>query len=184
MSMRVPPIQTERLLIRDFQSSDLDTIHRILDLEIDPGSDISLEQRKQWLQWSIGSYAEHAQLNQPPYGDRAVTLLHTGEVIGATGFSPMFHPLSEILQGKPAAAARWLPEIGLYYALSSAHRGFGYATEAAQALIEYAFTAFNLKRIVANTEFGNLVTTSLVLKNVCYGMLHRDNNNLHGDLQC
>jgi RimJ/RimL family protein N-acetyltransferase len=156
MSLRVPAIQTGRLLIREFHADDLDDIHRILDLEIDSEHDVSIETRRLWLQWSIMSYEELANLNQPPYGDRAVTLRSTGELIGATGFAPMFHPLSEMLDGKSANEARWLPEIGLYYALSPAHCGNGYATESAQALITYGFEQFNLKRIVASTDFDNL----------------------------
>ena len=76
----------------------------------------------------------------------------------------MFHPLSEMLQGRSSTEARWLPEMGLYYALDPAHHGKGYATEAAQALIDYAFEYFNLKRIVANTEFSNLASQAVMKK--------------------
>ena len=108
------------------------------------------------------SYSELADLHQPPYGDRAVTLRNTGELIGATGYAPMFHPLSEMLEGKSVPDARWLPELGIYYALSLSHRGNGYATETAQALIDYAFEHFNLKRIVANTDFDNLASLAVM----------------------
>ncbi len=153
--LRVPPLHTTRLLIRELAAGDLDDIHRILDLEIDAAGGLSLDARRRWLEWSMASYREHANLYQPPYGERAVALRETGELIGAVGYSPMFHPLAEMLAGKPAHEARWLPEMGLYYALSAAHRGQGYATEAARALVDYAFEHFNLKRIVANTDFDN-----------------------------
>jgi RimJ/RimL family protein N-acetyltransferase len=52
--------------------------------------------------------------------------------------------------------------MGLYYALDPAHHGKGYATEAAQALIDYAFQYLNLKRIVANTEFTNLASQAVM----------------------
>jgi RimJ/RimL family protein N-acetyltransferase len=35
------------------------------------------------------------------------------------------------------------------------HRRRGYATEAGQALVDYAFRSLNLRRIVATTDFDN-----------------------------
>lgn len=164
MSLRLPPLETDRLVIRDFCAQDLDDLHRILDVDIDLEPHLSIEDRRRWLDWSIMNYPQLAGLYQPPYGERAVTLRATGELIGATGYSPMFHPLSEMLQGRSSTEARWLPEMGLYYALDRAHHGKGYATEAAQALIDYAFEYFNLKRIVANTEFSNLASQAVMKK--------------------
>ena len=172
MSLRLPSLETNRLLIRDFRADDLNDVHRILDLEIDLELGLSIEDRRRWLEWSIMSYQELAALYQPPYGERAVTLSDTGELIGVTGYSPMFHPLSDMLNGISSSEARWLPEMGLYYAFSPAHQGNGYATEAAQALIDYAFEYFHLKRIVANTEFANLASQRVMKK---LGMtLHRN----------
>ncbi|TDI93235.1 MAG: N-acetyltransferase [Chloroflexi bacterium] len=172
MSLRLPSLETDRLVIRDFRRDDLNDVHRILDREIDLEGNLSIETRRHWLEWSIMNYGELAGLYQPPYGDRAVTLRDTDELIGVTGYSPMLHPLSEMLNGKSAGEARWLPEMGLYYAFAPAHRGNGYATEAAQALIDYAFEYFHLKRIVANTEFANLASQGVMKK---LGMtLHRN----------
>lgn len=151
---------------------DLEPIHRILDREIDLERSVSLAVRRRWLEWSISGYQQFAALYQPPYGDRAVTLRGTDELIGATGYVPMLHPLSEMLEGKRPDESRWLPELGLYYALSPAHHGYGYATEAAQALVDYAFEHFKLKRIVANTDFDNLASQGVMRK---LGMtLHRN----------
>lgn len=172
MSLRLPPLETDRLVIRDFSMDDLNDVHRILDREIYLERNLPIEARRGWLEWSITNYQELAGLNQPPYGERAVTLRDTGELIGITGYSPMFHPLSEMLNGISSTAARWLPEMGLYYAFSPAQQGNGYATEAAQALIDYAFEYFHLKRIVANTEFANLASQRVMKK---LGMtLHRN----------
>ena len=155
MALRLPVIETDRLVIREFTVADLPGLHEILDVEA--GSGVSLEARRAWLDWSVASYREHAGLYQPPYGDRAVTL-RDGMLIGAVGYSPMLHPLSEMLRGADAGRAQWMPEVGLYYAFSAAGRGQGYATEAAGALVEYAFEHFRLHRIVANTEFSNLAS--------------------------
>jgi RimJ/RimL family protein N-acetyltransferase len=52
--------------------------------------------------------------------------------------------------------------MGLYWALAPAHRGNGYATEAARALIDHAFGALNLARIVATTERSNTASRAVM----------------------
>jgi RimJ/RimL family protein N-acetyltransferase len=47
-------------------------------------------------------------------------------------------------------------EFGLFYAISPAHQRREYATEAAQALIDYAFGQLNMKRVIATTDFDNI----------------------------
>ena len=56
------------------------------------------------------------------------------------------------------------PEVGLYYAISPAHRRQGYATEAARALIDYAFQHLHLRRILATTESDTLPSHSVMRK--------------------
>jgi [ribosomal protein S5]-alanine N-acetyltransferase len=56
------------------------------------------------------------------------------------------------------------PEIGLFYALSPAHQRQGYATEASQALIDYAFTQLQLKRMVATTTYENVASIAVMRK--------------------
>jgi len=77
MPPHLPVLTTARLTIRPFALADLDAIHRILDVELadaDLGSEGAgtLEQRREWLEWSIANYAQLERLYQPPYGDRAV----------------------------------------------------------------------------------------------------------------
>jgi RimJ/RimL family protein N-acetyltransferase len=147
--MPVPPLETERLLIRAFRLEDLDVIHHILDIELrtaDFGSEQAKtrEERERWLQWTVLSYDELARLYQPPYGDRAMVLKSTQQVIGACGFVPSLGPFGHLpslhAASQDALAHLYSPEFGLYYALSPAYQRQGYATEAAQALINYAFT--------------------------------------------
>ena len=90
--MLVPPLETERLLIRAFRLEDLDVIHHILDIELrtaDFGSEQARTrgERERWLQWTVLGYDELARLYQPPYGDRAMVLMSTQQVIGACGFA-------------------------------------------------------------------------------------------------
>jgi len=77
--MHVPPLETERLIIRPFSMDDLDAVYQLLDVDVsmaDFGSEggMTREERQQWLQWTVLNYAALNRLNQPPYGDRAVVL--------------------------------------------------------------------------------------------------------------
>ncbi|NTU62065.1 MAG: hypothetical protein HGB05_01375 [Chloroflexi bacterium] len=69
-------LETSRLLIRAFQTSDLHAIHRILDLTFGDGSKITeeeaLNERRSWLEWPRLSAEWLPKMFQPPYGDRAV----------------------------------------------------------------------------------------------------------------
>src|SRR5947209_4812400 len=149
-------IQTQRLIIRPFTMDDVDDIHRILntDLKFD---DLSLEQHREWVRWSVMNYAQLEQLHQPPYGDRAVVLRDSNKLIGAAGLVPSYGPFDQLpyFNANPIPNTRFRPEIGLYYAFDPAYHGHGYATEAARGLIDFAFTALNLGRIVATTEYTN-----------------------------
>jgi len=171
--MLVPPLETERLLIRPFTMEDLDVIHHILDVELrtaDFGSEQAKtrEERERWLQWTVLGYDELARLYQPPYGDRAVVLKSTQQVMGACGFVPSLGPFGHLpslhATSQDALAHLYSPEFGLYYALSPAYQRQGYATEAAQALINYAFTQLHLKRIVATTTSENVASTGVMRK--------------------
>src|SRR5262249_54447937 len=146
--LRVPPLETQRLVIRPFTLADLDATHRILDIDLmtaDFGTVEALtrQEREQWLQWTILSYEQLARLNQPPYGDRPVVLQQTQHIIGACGFVPSFAPFGQLLSshsaGHDAVSHLNSPAFGLFYAFSPAYQRQGYATEAALALIDYAF---------------------------------------------
>lgn len=169
----VPPLETGRLLIRPFTIDDLDVVHQLLDLDLmtaDFGSEgaTTREARKQWLQWTILSYEELARLNQPPYGDRAIVLKQTQQVIGACGFVPSFAPFELLPSWHSANHNRddhyCVPAFGLFYALSPAYQRQGYAAEAAQALIDYAFTQLHLKQIVATTTYENTASIGVMRK--------------------
>ena len=88
----------------------------------------------------LDSIGELAQLYQPPYGDRAVALKSTGEMIGMVGFVPClaaYGQLPELRLGNtPSHQAQ--AEVGLFWAIAPEHQRKGYALEAAQAMIAYA----------------------------------------------
>jgi ribosomal-protein-alanine N-acetyltransferase len=164
------PIETNRLIIRTFILDDLLAIHRILDQSLGDGSKVdektALLERQSWLQWSILNQEWLPRLHQPPYGDRAITLKTTGAVIGAIGYVPLLDAYAQIpeLSASTSASRYNTPEVGLFWVIDPRHQRQGYATEAAQALIEYAFKHLRLKRIIATTEYANLASQGVMRK--------------------
>jgi RimJ/RimL family protein N-acetyltransferase len=169
-------LETERLRIRAFLPEEAPAIHRILDacfgigqLANDP---TALAERREWVAWGRLSEKWLDELHQPPYADRAIVLKATGAVIGSVGFVPLLMPfeqLPELAEDGGAAAvppeqARATAEVGLFWAIDPAHQRQGYATEAARAMIDYAFSTLRLKRIMANTDFSNTASQGVMLK--------------------
>jgi len=169
----MPPLETPRLLIRPFVMEDLQAVHRLLDVEsreADLGADKmeTLAERAQWLQWTVLNHAQLAKLRQPPYGDRAIVLRSTGQLIGACGFVPCLNAFEQLpafaAAGNPGDSSLYSTEFGLFYAVSSAYQRKGYATEAAQALVDYAFQHLRLNRIVATTTYDNAASMGVMRK--------------------
>jgi len=169
----MPALETAHLLIRPFVMEDLQDVYQLLDLELsaaDMGTDKveTLAEREEWLQWAVLNYAQLAKLNQPPYGDRAIEFKSSGRLIGACGFVPCLNFFEQI-PGFGSGEA--LPvtshnstEFGLFYAVSPTHQRQGFASEAAQALINYAFQHLRLDRIIAETNYDNLGSMGVMRK--------------------
>jgi RimJ/RimL family protein N-acetyltransferase len=83
MTRRIPALQTERLIIRELTLDDLVSINNVLNESFD--SEVPMEERERWLQWTVLGYEMFAMLDQPHYGERAVVSKETGEIIGAVG---------------------------------------------------------------------------------------------------
>ena len=169
--MPMPTLETERLIIRPLVVGNLQDIHRILDVElaeVNWGHDETkvTDEREQWLQWTVMSYEQLAKLYQPPYGERAIVLRSSGQLIGAIGYVPCLAPFEQLpsLRASANGASLHTTEFGLYYALSPAYHREGYATEAARAMIDYAFNTLKLKRIVATTTYDNTASMGVMRK--------------------
>jgi RimJ/RimL family protein N-acetyltransferase len=160
----MPTLETTRLIIRLFVMEDLIDAHRLFDIELNT-DDLhaekmdTMKERAEWLEWSVLNYAQLAKLYQPPYGDRAIMMKKTGKLIGSCGYVPCLMPFEQLpnfsyynASGKLGHAT---PEFGLFYAISPSHQRQGYASEAAQALVDYAFQHLDLKRVIATTDFDN-----------------------------
>ena len=143
----MPLLQTQRLRIRPFEMGDLEDVYRLLDVELreaETGSERmdSLAARAEWLRWAVLNYDQLALLYQPPYGDRAVVLQDSGEMVGACGFVPCLMPFEQLPALAPARPAARPGHHRIWPVL----RRFpgppapGYAAEAARALVDYAFS--------------------------------------------
>ena len=170
---RMPPLETARLRIRPFVIVDLQALHQILDVELseaDFGAEgaQSLDERREWLEWAVLNYDQLAKMYQPPYGDRAIELKQTGQLIGAVGYVPCMMPFGQLpvfAAGQDDVARRRSTcELGLYYAMSPAHQRQGYTSEAAAAMVEYAFQSMGLRRVVATTTYDNAGSIGVMRK--------------------
>lgn len=181
---RIPILNTERLTIRPFIEEDLVPLHRISERCFGDGSKAddaaAIEAGRRMHTWRVLNEAMLAQLYQPPYGDRAITLKETGEMIGAVGLVPYIDAFNVIpalrhfaggsndASSRPRATA----EVGLFWCIDPAYQRKGYASEAAQAMIDYAFNTMYLGRIIATTEFDNIASQAVMRR---LGMtLHRN----------
>jgi RimJ/RimL family protein N-acetyltransferase len=160
MAMRIPVLQTERLTIREFEMGDLEIYHRIANEGFgeQTAENTGLDDRRSWLEWTVRSYRELDMLNQPPYGDRAVVHQEEGRLIGSVGLVPAIGPFGQLpyfIERDGYEDRHSRAEFGLYWVIDPAFQRQGYATEAAQALIDHLFTELNLSRVIATTEYTN-----------------------------
>jgi len=171
--LEMPVLRTARLLIRPFVMEDLQAVHQLLDVELnaaDMGTDKmeSLAERAEWLQWAALNHSQLAKMYQPPYGDRAIVLQSTNKLIGACGYVPCLGFFDQIpglaSQSKSPDESNNSAEFGLFYAISPVYQRQGYAYEAAQALVDYAFQHLRLNRIIAETNYDNLGSMGVMRK--------------------
>jgi ribosomal-protein-alanine N-acetyltransferase len=146
-------LDTARLTVRAFALADAATYARLLDAAFGAASYGSSDHKRVIFEYQVAADAGMALLHQPPYGDRAIILRQSDEVVGSVGFAPCLMPFG--LLPSFEATDRFTSEIGLFWALFPEHQGRGYATEAAAAMVAYAFDQLRLRRIVATTEHDN-----------------------------
>jgi RimJ/RimL family protein N-acetyltransferase len=148
--VRIPPLRTPRLTVRELGAGDLGAVEEVL------GGG-----RERWLRWTASSYEQLAELRQPPYGERGIVLSESGRLVGLVGLVPSLGPFGR-LPSWPERGPRLRPEVGLYWAVAPAFRRRGIAAEAAAALIDHAFAELGLARVVATTERDNLASIGVM----------------------
>ncbi|MGV8997969.1 MAG: GNAT family N-acetyltransferase [Parvibaculaceae bacterium] len=134
------PLETPRLILRDFKRGDIKAVHAYSSLEEVARYLIwgpnTLVQSKQAIEGFIDDQRTHPR----EIFDVAVTLKPKGEVIGGAGVRITDR---DNLTG----------EIG--YTLHPDYWGYGLATEATRALLEAGFNELGLQRIVAHCDQRN-----------------------------
>jgi RimJ/RimL family protein N-acetyltransferase len=163
MSTALDTLTTDRLIIRPLTLDDLDPVHAIMNAGFGA---VPRAEREAWLQWTARNYAALARLAQPPFGDRGIVLRATGALIGSVGLVPSYGPFDKLPYFRTRAcvppSGLFTPEIGLFWVLDARHRGQGYATEAARAVIDAMFSTQGLKRIVAMSDYENVASIAVM----------------------
>lgn len=142
-------IETQRLIIREMQQSDYDALCRILcDEEVMSaayGSAFTPEEAQNWLNRHFKRYEDYG------FGLWAVVLKETNEMIGQCGLTLQPWKDKELL------------EIG--YLFQKAHWHKGYATEAAIACREYAFTVLNADSVCSMIRDTHIASQKVAIRN-------------------
>ena len=162
MNRRIPLLETERLIVRELTMDDLVAINHVLNEAI--GTKNSTDERRPWLKWTVLGYEMFDMLEMPHYGERAVTLKETGEIIGAVGIVPYLDTFNQVEAFGREVDAPATAEVGLFWSIDPIYQNQGYATEAAKAVVDYLFEKEKLIRIIATTGYENRASEKVMLK--------------------
>src|ERR1043165_5780879 len=144
-----PPLETERLLLREFVEDDVEAFYRLrTDPEItrytgDGGGMKSLDNALAILRaYPLADYQKYG------YGRWAGGLKSTGHVIGFAGLKYLDD----------------LKEVDVGYRLFPAHWGSGLATEASRAAVQYGFDTLRLQEIIGLVDPQNSASVRVLQK--------------------
>lgn len=140
-------LDTARLHLRLYQESDLDVFadmhgDAVTMQYIGEGKTMTRAETWRFIAGSLGHWALRG------YGMFAVTHRETGEVLGRCGF---YHP-----DGWPGFEIGWL--------FHRRHWGRGYATEAAQAALKFAFDELGQPHVISLIRRDNLASVRVAEK--------------------
>jgi ribosomal-protein-alanine N-acetyltransferase len=146
-----PPsvIKTERLVLRHLTMADLDALAVLYsDPEVRryfPDRTRTYEQTREELEWIIDVYYVRYG-----YGLWATILKETGAFIGRCGLLPWE------IEGRT--------EVEVAYLLDKSCWGRGLATEAASAIVDYAFATLPVERLICMVDPENSASTAVAAK--------------------
>lgn len=142
-------IETDRLILRTWQEEDIDSMAAIDQdpkvCEFLPGIG-NREATEAGIRKIMQHYEQHG------FCLYAVELKSTHEFIGWTGLNI------------PSFEAHFTPAVEIGWRLNSHFWNEGYATEAAKAVLHYAFTVLNLAEVVSFTALNNKASRRVMEK--------------------
>jgi RimJ/RimL family protein N-acetyltransferase len=138
-------IPTSRLILRTVTLEDIEAVALTMELDEPPISRQEAEKRVSWM------LANHRQNTPGKIVHLCLAIIHTdtGAWIGWCG-------LDHRDQAKPNPV--------LFYLLKARYWGQGLATEAARALLDYAFGALRLPQIDSSAAFDNTASVRVMEK--------------------
>ncbi|HLI67277.1 MAG TPA: GNAT family N-acetyltransferase [Caulobacteraceae bacterium] len=162
----MPVLETARFSIRPLERGDLDDCHALYKAigwfdPAMPEADI-YERRRSWLYWSVDNSRELARLHQPPLGERAVIDRASGRFVGLVGFVPSTVAIGQLPSFGAIEGAPQSLELGMFWAVTPDRHRTGVASEAAAAMLAYAFDTWRFSRVVATTENDNIASQAVM----------------------
>ena len=140
-------IETERLYLRELNPDDRDNLARVLSdsesMRFYPHP-FSAAEVENWIRWNIDNYAKYS------HGLWAVILKDGDTFIGDCGITMQ------------AIGNETVPEIGFHIIGKYSRRG--YASEAASACRDYAFTVRGYERVFSYTDERNIASRKVAEK--------------------
>ncbi len=131
-------LETERLIIRTFEESDLPAFERLLDIPEVPGWTMQKPRALDFLRWQIANYA-------------AMDIVR-----GAVCFGVFQKETGRILGAAGAGEHDDLHEPEIFYQLLPEARGKGYATEVARAVTEWALRDYDIPYLIGTAAVDNV----------------------------
>ena len=142
--------ETPRLIVRTWELEDVDALcaltreEGISEFSVSGYADYSQEKAKIWIQKEQDRFAR-SQLAK-----FAVVKKDSNQLIGISGLFQMPPPNDK--------------DVELNYRYPKAHRGQGYAVEAARGILYYGFYSLKLPAIYANVDVKNLASQKVLQK--------------------
>lgn len=144
-------IETERLVIREFFSTDAKDLNKIENqphiLKWMPDFESTMNETITWTNWRMGQYSKYNREN--PTVILGITLKKTNQLIGSIGIDS-----KEDVNN----------ETEITYLIDNKHLNKGYATEASQAIINWVFKNSDIEFLMAIIQIGNQPSQKVIEK--------------------
>ena len=138
-------LSTPRLILRSVTLADAAEVAASMNLDEPP---LTLEEAREKIAWMMHNHEQ----NRPGKVVHLCLAILRKDGDGIIGWTGLDHRKAEY------------PHPVLFYLLKEAAWGKGYATEAVQALFEYAYGELKLERIDSATDFDNIASKRVMEK--------------------